>query len=51
MVRLMCGVKLEDRITNTDLGKRLGIENTEDVLIRSGIRWFDMWCVNQKSTA
>jgi hypothetical protein len=40
MVRMMCGVKLQDRISSEDLRGRLGIEGVVEVIRRGRLRWF-----------
>ena len=40
MIRLMCGVKLNERIARQVLRERLGIEAIEDVVRRNRLRWF-----------
>jgi len=40
MVRWMCGVKLKDRVSNTDLRERLGILNIMLVLQQNRLRWY-----------
>ena len=39
MLRLMCAIRLQDRITNADLRNRFGIEYIGDT-VRSRLRWF-----------
>ena len=40
MIRLMCGVKLNERMASQVLRERLGIEAIEDVVRRNRLRWF-----------
>ena len=46
MIRLMCGVKLNERIANKVLRERLGIEAIEDIVRQNRLRWF--WHVERK---
>ena len=40
MIRLMCGVTLNERMSNQVLRERLGIEAIEDVVRRNRLMWF-----------
>jgi hypothetical protein len=40
MVRWMCGVKLQDRITSQELRRRLGIKSIRDVMCTSRLGWY-----------
>ena len=40
MLRLMCAVRLQDRLKNADLRNRLSIQCVGDVVINSRLRWF-----------
>ena len=40
ILRLMCAVRLQNRLTNADLQIRFGIECTGDVVRSSMLRWF-----------
>jgi len=40
MVRLMCGVKLSDKVACEELRERLGLEDVVTVLQRNRLRWF-----------
>jgi len=40
MVRWMCGVKLQDRITSKRLRERLGLDDIISVLQRNRLRWY-----------
>ena len=41
MLRLMCAVKLQDRLTNAALRNRCDIECIGDILRSSRLRWFE----------
>jgi len=40
MVRMMCGVRLAQRISSEDLYKRVGVEKVEEVMRRDRLLWF-----------
>ena len=40
MLRLMCAIRLQDRIINADLWDRFVIESIGDIIRRSRLRWF-----------
>ena len=40
MLRMMCGVTKLDKIRNEYVRASVGVENIEDVLARSRLRWF-----------
>ena len=40
MIRWMVGVKVTDRVRNTDLRKRLGLEELQIILRKRRLRWF-----------
>ena len=39
MLRLMCNVRLKDRVSSEELRKRIGVEPIKDVLVRNRLRW------------
>ena len=39
-VRFMCGVRLREKCTNSDLRNRLGIDSIVDAVRRNRLRWF-----------
>ena len=41
MLRLICAIRLQDRLTYADLRKRFGIECIGDVVRSSRLRWFE----------
>ena len=40
MVRLMCGIKLKDRLPSKELTERLGIDDIALVLQQNRLRWY-----------
>jgi len=40
MVRLMCDVKVKDRVPNKELRERLGIDDIISVLPQNRLRWY-----------
>jgi len=40
MVRRMCGMKLQDRVTSKELRGRLGLDDIISVLQRNSLQWY-----------